>query len=69
MYGWEQCFRITWEPFEWKGRPYLRGDIFSDGGMTAMRGQLLVETLDASGTVVHQAVHWPWLQTASVEAP
>ena len=58
VYGWEQFFRITWEPFEWRGRPYLRGDIVNDGGMTAMRAQLLVETLDASGAVVHQAVHW-----------
>jgi hypothetical protein len=56
--GWEQFFRVTWEPFERRGRPYLRGYIFNDGGFTAMRVQLLVEALDASGNVVKQTVHW-----------
>jgi hypothetical protein len=58
VYGWEQFFRITWEPFERRGRPYLGGYITSDWGLTAMRVQLLVETLDASGNVVTQSVHW-----------
>jgi hypothetical protein len=56
--GWEQFFRVTWEPFERRGRPYLGGYIFNDWGLTAMRAQLLVEALDASGNVVQQTVHW-----------
>ena len=56
--GWEQFFRVTWEPFERRGRPYLGGYIFNDGGFTAMRAQLLVEALDPSGNVVKQTVHW-----------
>lgn len=56
--GWEQFFRITWEPFERRGRPYLGGDIFNDGGLAAMRAQLLVEALDPSGNVVKQTVQW-----------
>lgn len=58
VYGWEQFFRITWEPFERRGRPYLGGYVSSDWGLTAMRVQLLVDALDASGHVVTQRVHW-----------
>src|SRR5688572_19418114 len=58
VHGWEQFFRITWEPFEWRGRPYLGGYISSDWGLTAMRVQVLAEALDASGNVTKQAVHW-----------
>ena len=58
VHGWEQFFRVTWEPFERKGRPYLRGDVVNNSGFTAMRVQLLVDALDASGNVVQQAVHW-----------
>src|SRR5688572_18181689 len=56
--GWEQFFRVTWEPSERRGRPYLSGYIFNDGGLAAMRAQLLVEALDPSGNVVKQTVHW-----------
>jgi hypothetical protein len=58
VHGWEQFFRITWEPFERKGRPYLGGHISSDWGFTAMRVQILAEALDASGNVTKQTVHW-----------
>lgn len=58
VHGWEQFFRITWEPFERRGRPYLGGYVASEWGLTAMRVQLLVETLDGSGNVVKQTVHW-----------
>lgn len=56
--GWEQFFRVTWEPFERWGRPSLGGYIVNDGGLTAMRAQLLVEALDPSGNVVKQTVQW-----------
>jgi len=56
--GWEQFFRVTWEPFERWGRPSLGGYIVNDGGLTAMRARLLVEALDPSGNVVKQTVQW-----------
>jgi len=56
--GWEQFFRITWEPFQRRGRPYVGGYVLNDWGLFATRVQLLVDGLDAKGKVVTQKVTW-----------
>ena len=56
--GWEQFFKVTWEPLERKGRPYVGGYVSNDWGFTATRVQLLVDGLDSSGRVVSQTVTW-----------
>jgi hypothetical protein len=54
--GWEQYFKLTWEPELRGGIPIIRGWIFNDGGFAAIRVQLLVEGLDAAGLVTEQQV-------------
>ena len=56
--GWEQFFKVTGEPMERKGRPYVAGYVSNDWGFPATRVQLLVDGLDSSGRVVSQAVSW-----------
>jgi hypothetical protein len=56
--GWERYFSVSWEPFERRGQPYLRGYIASSYGVTATRVQLLVDSLDTSGQIVAQRVEW-----------
>ena len=56
--GWERYFSVSWEPFERRGAPYLRGNIVSSYGVTATRVQLLVDSLDASGRITAQRVEW-----------
>ena len=56
--GWERYFTVSWEPFERRGQPYLSGYIVSSYGVTATRVQLLVDSLDASGTITAQRVEW-----------
>jgi hypothetical protein len=56
--GWERYFTVSWEPFERRGQPYLGGYIASSYGVTAMRVQLLVDSLDSSGQIVAQRVEW-----------
>src|SRR6266852_3654622 len=50
--GWERYFTVSWEPFERRGQPYLRGYIVNSYGVTATRVQLLVDSLDSSGQIV-----------------
>ena len=56
--GWEQFFKVTWEPLQRHGRPYVAGYVMNDFGFPAMRVQLLVDGLDASGHVTSQSVSW-----------
>jgi len=58
VWGWEQFFKVTWEPMERKGRPYVAGYVLNDWGFPATRIQLLVDGLDSSGPVVSQTVSW-----------
>lgn len=56
--GWEQFFKVSWQPLERNGRPYVDGYVLNDWGLTARRVQLLVDGLDSSGGVVSQRVDW-----------
>ena len=56
--AWERYFTVSWEPFERRGQPYLRGYVVSSYGVFATRVQLLVDSLDASGQIVAQHVEW-----------
>jgi hypothetical protein len=73
--GWERYFSVSSEPFERRGKPYLRGYIASSYGVAATRVQLLVDSLDASGQIVAQRVEWlggsnlPGFSTTYFEVP
>jgi hypothetical protein len=56
--GWERYFTVSWEPFERRGQPYLSGYVVSSYGVTAVRVQLLVDSLDSSGRIIAQRVEW-----------
>ena len=56
--GWERYFSITWEPFDRRGVHYVGGYVDNTFGLPARRIQLLVDGLDASGSVVSQKVTW-----------
>jgi hypothetical protein len=56
--GWEQFFRLDWTAAERSGETVLEGYLSSDspGGFTGIG--LLIESLDAAGTVLVQRVVW-----------
>lgn len=56
--GWERYFKVSSEPFDRRGQPYLGGYIVSSYGVTATAVQLLVDSLDSSGQIVGQRVEW-----------
>ena len=56
--AWERSFTVSWEAFERRGQPQLRGYVVNRYGAPAAGIQLLVESLDASGRIVAQRVEW-----------
>jgi hypothetical protein len=56
--GWERYFKVSWEPFDRRGQPYLSGYVVNSYGVTATRVQLLVDSLDSSGQITAQRVEW-----------
>ena len=48
--------RLDWEVGTWHGRPVIQGYVYNDYLRAAYNVQLLVETLDASGTVIARGV-------------
>ncbi|HEV8437113.1 MAG TPA: hypothetical protein VGT40_03370 [Methylomirabilota bacterium] len=56
--AWDRYFSVSAESFERRGQPGLRGYVTNRYGVAAMRVQLLVDSLDASGQVVAQRVEW-----------
>jgi hypothetical protein len=56
--GWEQYFKVQWEPVDRAGVPLVRGYVLNDWGVPAARVQLLVDRLDAQGAIVGQKVAW-----------
>jgi hypothetical protein len=48
--------RLDWEVGTWRGRPVIQGYVYNDYLRAAYNVQLLVETLDASGTVIARGV-------------
>ena len=56
--GWEQYFRLSWEPAERAGRPVVRGRIQNEWGFPATDIRLLVDGFDATGRLVHQNIGW-----------
>jgi hypothetical protein len=56
--GWEQFFKLDWQPAVRRGRPIVAGHILNDWGMPAASIQLLVDALDERGAVLGQRVEW-----------
>jgi hypothetical protein len=58
MPGWEQFFRLDWEPGEWRGHPVVKGYLYNASPKTIGEVQLLVDALDAGGGILAQKVSW-----------
>jgi hypothetical protein len=58
MPGWEQFFKIEWEPGEWRGHPVVKGYLYNTSPKTIGDVQLLVDALDAAGGILGQTVSW-----------
>ena len=58
MPGWEQFFKIEWEPGEWRGHPVVTGYLYNTSPKTIGEVQLLVDALDAAGGILGQKVSW-----------
>ena len=58
MPGWEQFFKIEWEPGEWRGHPVVEGYLYNTSPKTIGEVQLLVDALDAAGGILGQKVSW-----------
>ncbi len=54
----ESYFSLDWQAAEARGRTVVRGTIMNTSNYRARRIQLLIEGLDANGTVVNQRVEW-----------
>lgn len=54
--GWQDIFRMQWEPSTWRGRPRVAGFLTNTSPYTLSRIKLLVESLDGSGELVGQRV-------------
>ncbi|MGH2394201.1 MAG: FxLYD domain-containing protein, partial [Candidatus Limnocylindria bacterium] len=54
----ESYFSLDWQTGQAGGRTVVRGTIRNTSDYRARRIQLLIEGLDASGTVVNQRVEW-----------
>jgi hypothetical protein len=55
--GWDRMFSIEWSVGEHRGRRVVHGYVVNDGGQTAAKIRLLVESVD-DGRVVDQHLTW-----------
>lgn len=58
MVNWSSYFSLDWQTAQAKGRTVILGTIRNTSNYRARRIQLLIEGLDASGTIVSQRVEW-----------
>src|SRR5947209_5369112 len=58
MPGWEQFFKLEWEPGEWRGHPVVKGYLYNASPKTIGEVQVLVDALDVSGGILSQKVSW-----------
>ena len=56
--GWERWFKLDWEAAERKGHPVVQGYLYNASPKTIGEVQLLVDALDANGSVLAQKVNW-----------
>jgi len=58
IYGAERFFSVEWEAGERAGRPVVSGYLENVFGIPAVRVRLLVESVDAAGTVIERTIDW-----------
>jgi hypothetical protein len=58
MAGWERHFTVDWQPGQYRGQPALQGYVNNVSPYHAANIRVLVESLDAGGTVTSQKVAW-----------
>lgn len=56
--GWERLFRLDWSVANRNGRPVIGGYLYNDSPYAVTRVQLLIDALDAQGSVVGQRIGW-----------
>jgi hypothetical protein len=58
MAGWERHFTVDWQSGQYRGQPALQGYVNNVSPYHAANIRVLVESLDAGGTVTSQKVAW-----------
>jgi hypothetical protein len=58
MAGWERVFTVNWQPAEYRGRPSVEGYVNNVSPYHTVNIRVLIESLDAAGTVTNQQVAW-----------
>jgi hypothetical protein len=58
MAGWERHFTVDWQAGQYRGRPALLGYVNNVSPYHAANIRVLIESLDAGGTVTSQKVAW-----------
>jgi hypothetical protein len=56
--GWEQVFKVEWEPGERGGQDQVRGYLVNASPYTITRARLLIESVDERGEVLAQRLFW-----------
>jgi hypothetical protein len=57
--GWERIFKLDWQVAERRGHPSVRGYVVNNSPYSIHSVRLLVDALDASGTIIGQKVGYP----------
>ncbi len=58
MAGWERVFTVSWEPAQYRGRPAVEGYVNNVSPYHTGNIRVLIESLDAAGTVTNQNIAW-----------
>jgi hypothetical protein len=58
--SWPDYLKLESHPAVRRGRPVVEGRLLNDGVFSASNVQLLVEALDAQGSVVAHRIEWLW---------
>ena len=58
MSGWERVFTVSWQPAQYRGRPAVEGYVNNVSPYHTGNIRVLIESLDAAGTVTNQNIAW-----------
>ncbi len=58
MLGWERVFTVSWQPGQYRGRPAVEGYVNNVSPYHTGNIRVLIESLDAAGTVTNQKIAW-----------
>jgi hypothetical protein len=58
MAGWERAFTVNWQPAQYRGKPAVEGYVSNVSPYHTVNIRVLIENLDAAGTVTNQQIAW-----------